>query len=519
MKLLSTIRKHFGRFRRTLAAFVALLFSAIALSAQTPGTFQYFYDDLGQLTKVVDSTGNVVEYVYDPVGNILQIKRSTTAAGALAIFSFTPQSGGIGQAVTIQGQGFSTNAGSNMIQFNGVAATIVSASANTLVALVPQGSTTGPISVKVGTQTASSSNNFTVIPVPVITSLSRKSALFNTTIPSLQVTGFNLTAATFDFQPSFSQPAINVISASINPSGNAATLSLQTATQAGTFALVATNSFGSSSSFPAKSNRFTVVDPRSTADSTGSGIPDAIKALFGADPLDPNSIPPILPVPETESLTVSLVNGAAPPHASPVVVEADSLTVSLLNGTAPILGINQSEADSLTVSLLNGTAPPHPSATVIEADSLTVSLLNGTAPPPPSTKTKEADSLTYSLLNGAGPPQTSPVSKEEDSLTVSLLNGVSPTALGTTFNETDSLTTSLVNGVAPPVHSTVFEANSPTVSVSNSAPKAINGTYAGDAVYASLNQQPQTLHNGSSSKKRSSAKPKPRKRTQPNEGE
>lgn len=42
-------------------------FAAIA-SAQSPTTFQYFYDDLNQLSKVVDSTGVVVEYVYDSVG-------------------------------------------------------------------------------------------------------------------------------------------------------------------------------------------------------------------------------------------------------------------------------------------------------------------------------------------------------------------------------------------------------------------------------------------------------------------
>ncbi len=518
---------------------MVLSFSAIAVSAQTPVTFQYFYDDLGQLTKVVDSTGNVVEYVYDPVGNILQIKRSTSPAGALAIFSFTPQSGGIGQAVTIQGQGFSTNAGSNVIQFNGVAATIVSASANTLVALVPQGSTTGPISVKVGTQTASSSNNFTVIPVPVITSLSRKSALFNTTIPSLQVTGFNLTAATFDFQPSFSVPAITVTSTSINPSGNAATLSLQTATQAGTFALVATNSFGSSSSFPAKSNRFTVVDPRSTADSTGSGIPDAIKAAFGADPLDPNSIPPILPTPEAESLTVAVLNGAAPPHASPTAMETDSLTVSLLNGSAPFVVNNTREADSLTVSLLNGASPTLVTGTMKEADSLTVALLNGTTPPSPATKSLEADSLTVSLLNGTSPTQVTPTAIEADSLTVSLLNGTAPPLPnkplleadsltvsllnGTTpprstvtLNEVNSLTVALINGIAPPAQPRTFEANSLTLSLSNSAPKTGNQTPATKPQFA-LNHRQQNLH--VPLKKSSSAKPKSRRRTQQNEGD
>jgi YD repeat-containing protein len=44
-------------------------------------TLQHFYDDAGQLTKVVDSAGNVVEYVYDPAGNIVQVNRTTVAPG------------------------------------------------------------------------------------------------------------------------------------------------------------------------------------------------------------------------------------------------------------------------------------------------------------------------------------------------------------------------------------------------------------------------------------------------------
>jgi len=68
-----------------------LILCAAILLAQVPITFQYFYDDTGQLTKVVDSTGVVIEYVYDPVGNMLEIRRSTVAHGALTIFSFAPQ--------------------------------------------------------------------------------------------------------------------------------------------------------------------------------------------------------------------------------------------------------------------------------------------------------------------------------------------------------------------------------------------------------------------------------------------
>lgn len=373
------------------------------LHAQTNVSFQYFYDDLGQLTKAVDSTGNVVEYVYDPVGNILQIKRSAVAPDALAIFSFTPQRGGLGQSVAIQGQGFDQRPTNNAVQFNGTTAPVLSASTTTLTVTVPATATTGPISVTVSGQTATSTNNFTVLPSPVITAIGCKSAFFNKVIPNLQVSGFNLSGSTFGFAPAFSTPPINVTAASVDASGNSAVLSLQVGTQPGTFVLVATNPAGSSSALPSPTNRFTVVDPRSTADSSGNGFPDVIKETISpcSDLLDPNNIPLILPAPEAESLTVSVLNGAAPPHVSPAPMEADSLTVSLLNGVAPPQGSPpMQEANSLTVSLLNGMAPANSVTMSNEVDSLTVSLVNGTAPPAQPTFF-EAGSLTVSLSNSA----------------------------------------------------------------------------------------------------------------------
>src|SRR5712691_9017831 len=103
-----------------------LIFCGAIVLAQAPITFQYLYDDTGQLTKVVDSTGVVIEYVYDAVGNMLEIRRSTVAPGALTIFNITPQSVPTAGAITIQGQGFSTTANANTVLINGVAATVLS---------------------------------------------------------------------------------------------------------------------------------------------------------------------------------------------------------------------------------------------------------------------------------------------------------------------------------------------------------------------------------------------------------
>jgi YD repeat-containing protein len=363
--------------RLVLALLLLTLARPSSLVAQSNITFQYFYDDLGQLIKVVDSTGVFIDYVYDAVGNIVQIKRGVApTVGALAIFNFAPQQGSIGDTVTIYGQGFSATLGANTVQFNGTPATAVSATISTLVVIVPAGAMTGPVSVTVGTTTATSSINFTVVPVPVITSMSRKSALFKAVVP-LQIKGFNLTGATFSFAPAAVPPAISVSDIFIAPSGTLASMTLMVGSTAGTFVLVGTNAFGSSSLAVSANSRFTVVDPNSTADSTGTGIPDVIKAAFGADPLDPNSVPDILPVPEADSPTFSFLNGTSPAPTGAALIEADSLTVSLLNGTAPPIPANSNltEADSLTVSLLNGTAPPVPPE-VFEADSLTFSLSN-----------------------------------------------------------------------------------------------------------------------------------------------
>jgi len=66
-----------------------------------------FYDDLGQLTRVIDASGNEIDYIYDAVGNIIEVRRSSAPVpGTLAILSFTPQQGTVGGTVTILGQGF-----------------------------------------------------------------------------------------------------------------------------------------------------------------------------------------------------------------------------------------------------------------------------------------------------------------------------------------------------------------------------------------------------------------------------
>lgn len=366
--------------RRRLSLLLAgLLGSCLAADsfAQAPITFQYFYDDTGQLVKVVDSTGVAIDYVYDAVGNMLEVRRSSIGTpGGLSIFSFTPQQGGPLATVTIQGQGFSVTPSANTVLFNGTPAAVVSASSTTLVVAVPVGATSGPISVSVSGATVASSINFTAVQSPAITSLQPNAALGGKAI-ALRITGINLTGSTFSFVPAFSPPAIVVGSASIDPSGTSATLNVAlSATAVGTFALVATNAAGSSSSFPSAENRFLVIDPNSNADSDGDGFPDALEAQLGSDPFDPASKPDIHP-PEL-TFRFSLLNRALPFLTQPTPQEP-TFTFSLLNRTLPFSTQPTPQEPTFAFSLLNRALPFSTQSTPQEP-TFTFSLLNRASP-------------------------------------------------------------------------------------------------------------------------------------------
>lgn len=106
------------------------------------------------------------------------------------IAGFTPTSGVPGTTVTIIGANFSTTAAENTVTFNGVAATVTSASATQLTVVVPE-ATKGKISVTVNGKTVTSTNDFTVeeeVLSPAITSFSPTSAKVGT---SIVITGTN----------------------------------------------------------------------------------------------------------------------------------------------------------------------------------------------------------------------------------------------------------------------------------------------------------------------------------------
>jgi YD repeat-containing protein len=242
-------RMQFGR----LALIAAICLSA----ARGQVNFRYFYDGNGQLFRVLDSSGNLVEYDYDASGNPTQILRSTLATNSLAILNVVPARGTAGSTVTIYGQNFSSVASGNTVMFNGVAASVISASSTALVVSAPAAVTTGPVSVTVnGSTVTSGALSFTVLLLPAITSISPGIGYAG---QSLQITvqGTDLANAMFAFQGA---GAIQVTGVSYTGSAQA-TFTANIGQVGGNFVLVASNDFGSSTSTASAANLLRVYEP------------------------------------------------------------------------------------------------------------------------------------------------------------------------------------------------------------------------------------------------------------------
>jgi YD repeat-containing protein len=138
-----------------MAAWLALL-----LAAHARADVLYLYDDAGRLTGVIDETSASAGYRYDASGNVIAVVRS--GAGGPAITSFAPASGGSGAAVTINGTGFAALAADNRVTFNGVPAMITSSATTRIVAKVPVGAASGPLTVTSQAVSARSAASFTV---------------------------------------------------------------------------------------------------------------------------------------------------------------------------------------------------------------------------------------------------------------------------------------------------------------------------------------------------------------------
>lgn len=129
-----------------------------------------------------------------------------------SIVSFTPVSGPEGTTVTITGTNFSSTLANNTVSFNGTSATVSSASATELVVTVPTGATTGKITVTVGGQSATSTDDFTVTSSTslAITGFSPASGPIGTTVT---ITGANFSSTMANNTVTFNGTQATVIAA------------------------------------------------------------------------------------------------------------------------------------------------------------------------------------------------------------------------------------------------------------------------------------------------------------------
>ena len=136
---------------------IGLLINPI-VEAQQGGTTTYVYDEDGRLHVVLSPVGEAAVYEYDAAGNFTAIRRLTP--NDLDLLSFSPRQGPVGTLVTIFGTGF--NQGVTTVSFNGVTATILGTTLVSVVAAVPDGATTGPITVVTPRGTVSTATPFVV---------------------------------------------------------------------------------------------------------------------------------------------------------------------------------------------------------------------------------------------------------------------------------------------------------------------------------------------------------------------
>jgi RHS repeat-associated protein len=153
----------------------------------------YGYDSAGRLAAVSDPSDGAAKYAFDAVGNLTAVTVFGVTA-APKILSFSPTQGAVGATVTIFGTGFSATASQDTVKFNGTVAAVPFASATQLVVTVPNGATSGAISVTSPNGTVSSSGSFSVSGgVPAISGFSPAVAATGSTV-TVSGSGFDTPA-------------------------------------------------------------------------------------------------------------------------------------------------------------------------------------------------------------------------------------------------------------------------------------------------------------------------------------
>jgi hypothetical protein len=100
-----------------------------------------------------------------------EVKDPTPVAAKPTIENISPTFGKAGDSVSITGVNYSTTASENEVKFNGVAATVKSATATRLIVAAPQTGTTGAITLKVKNSDLTTGPTFTYVQPATLTSI------------------------------------------------------------------------------------------------------------------------------------------------------------------------------------------------------------------------------------------------------------------------------------------------------------------------------------------------------------
>ena len=275
-----------------IAACLASTYSLTAIAESV----DYVHDASGRLVGVTDEDG-AAKYVYDDNGNIMRIER--LAVDELAVLSFSPPEGHVGQSIELYANGLTSAQAPIQVLFAGTPATIESVTANTLTVTVPSGATSGLIELRDASGASAVSNEpFLVVPdpatlVPTITGLSSL-----TGVPGEQIviSGQNFPATVSEIQIRLADSLVQVV----DVSATSATVKLPNTVISGQFK--ATTQYGTALS----ASSFTVLPPVSGLSASGNEI---------------------IPLALGETRTLSLVSGGDSYVFSVDVEDASGITV------------------------------------------------------------------------------------------------------------------------------------------------------------------------------------------------
>lgn len=123
-------------------------------------------------------TPNFIGYTIHEINekSLMEEGKNSNNLVAPVLNSFYPTSGTVGTTVTILGSDFGATPSENMVLFNGIVATVTSASTTQLTVIVPVDTTTGAISVTVNSFLVTSTSVFTVLSESTCNGISKNNA-------------------------------------------------------------------------------------------------------------------------------------------------------------------------------------------------------------------------------------------------------------------------------------------------------------------------------------------------------